>query len=234
MIGFWRAFRNRNPGASVPRLLLWEAICALLYPWLFLFHGFRAYHARNIPTHGPVLLLCNHQSYMDLLVLGPAIRHRHFHPMGRHTLFRGFLGMLIRNLNAIEINQGSERGDIRAIRSVVDRLQRGYLVLIFPEGTRSPDGYIQGFQPGVLLLIRRAKPTIVPAAIHGAFDAWPSGQKFHKPGPRVAVEFGKPIDSDSLLKLPPEHALALLRDTIESLRRGLEDRIARQSARPRS
>jgi len=228
VIGCWRRWRRRNPGAPVWRLLLWESIRHIAFLAMFLAYRVRSFGHRNVPADGPVLLLCNHQSYLDLLALGSALPHRHFFAMARKTLFRSrHFGGLIRGLNAFEVDQ--ERGDIRAIRTAIELLKAGQMVLIFPEGSRTPDGTVQGFQEGVMLLIRRARPTIVPAALEGPYDAWPIGRKRPRLNARVAVEFGNPIPAEELLKLDSRQVLDQLAQQIETMRLQLRERLKTQS-----
>jgi 1-acyl-sn-glycerol-3-phosphate acyltransferase len=65
-------------------------------------------------------------------------------------------------------------------------------VLIFPEGTRSPDGEIKPFKSGFTTLATRTKAAILPVAVDGAYRAWPKREKLPKPG-NALVRYGKPI-----------------------------------------
>jgi len=213
-----RRWRQRNPGAPLWQLLWWEVICQPA-SWLvmFLLYRIRWWGVNNIPRTGPVLLVCNHQSYLDLVTLGIGIHHRHFHSMARSTLFRHPLfAWHIRSLNAFPVEQG--KGDVKSVRTAIDRLKQGHLVLVFPEGSRTPHGRLQPFSPGVLLLIKRAKPTIVPMAVDGVFDAWPIGRSRPIPGGRVGAIYGEPIAADDLLAMDNADAIALLERRVEALR----------------
>jgi 1-acyl-sn-glycerol-3-phosphate acyltransferase len=68
---------------------------------------------------------------------------------------------------------------------------------IFPEGNRSPDGNLLPFQKGVALILRRANVPVIPAAIHGTYEAWPLTRKLWRISP-VRVAFGAPINLDGL------------------------------------
>ena len=93
--------RQINPGASLGRLAFWRLMQTLTWLYVFILYRHRYWGARNIPRTGPVLLVCNHQSYIDPIVLGAGIQHRHLHPMARRTLFRNPLfARMIRTLNA--------------------------------------------------------------------------------------------------------------------------------------
>ncbi|MBI1369569.1 MAG: hypothetical protein GC162_13055 [Planctomycetes bacterium] len=223
-----RTIRRTNPGAPLIKIFWWWTLQFLLRLLLGLAYRHRWYGARNIPAEGPVLLVSNHQSYLDLVLLGTGISHRHFHPMARHTLFRNrFFAALIRSLNAFEVDQS--KGDIRAMRLAIDKLTQGHLLLVFPEGGRTADGAVHPFMPGVMLLIKRAKPKVIPAAIEGAFDVWP----IHASRPKIigytAVKFGEPIDSQTLADLPTHDALSLLHDRVEALRLELRAQMRQRS-----
>jgi 1-acyl-sn-glycerol-3-phosphate acyltransferase len=212
-----RNYRQRNPGQPLAQLLWWDALCLPL-SWAVVsgLYGHRWWGHENVPRSGPTLLLCNHQSYLDLIVLGVGLR-RHFHPMARRTLFdRPSFSWLIRSLNAFPVDQG--RADIKAMRRAIELMGQGHLVLVFPEGSRTEDGRLGAFNPGVMLLIRRAKPTVVPMAIDGVFDIWPIGRPRPKLRGRTGAIYGRPIAADTLLSMPHEQATALLQQRIESLR----------------
>ena len=92
-------------------------------------------------------------------------------------------------------------------------------MLMFPEGSRSPDGALQPFKPGFLLLLRRTKPQVIPVAIEGMFDVWPR----HRSKPRwraraTAVNVGDAVEAETLLAMEDGDALAWLRTRIEELR----------------
>lgn len=221
-------YRQRNPGTSLPQLWWWDGVCKPL-SWLFvrLAYGQRWWGAHHVPAHGPVLLVCNHQSYLDLIVLGVGL-HRHFHSMARATLFaKPLFAWLIRSLNAFPVDQG--RGDVRSVRTAIELLKQGHLVLVFPEGRRTATGRLGDFSPGLMLMIRRAKPTVVPMAVDGVFDAWPIGRKRPSLDAKTGALYGKPIPADTLLAMDAEDATGMLRDRVEALRLDLRARMRRTS-----
>jgi 1-acyl-sn-glycerol-3-phosphate acyltransferase len=83
--------------------------------------------------------------------------------------------------------------DRAALEAMIEHLARGRCVAVFPEGTRTRDGRLGAFRGGAALAARRAGVPIVPAAIQGAFEAWPRHRAL--PLPRaVRVTFGPPLD----------------------------------------
>lgn len=154
----------------------------------------------NVPTDGPLLLLANHQSMFDPVLVGMASR-RYLSYLARKNLFeQPLLSPLIRSLNAIPIDRGFGKDGIQA---VLDALGQGQAVLVFPEGERTYDGTVQVLKPGVSLLIKRLNCPIVPVGIAGAFAAWGRSLKIPQPAPlilppapsTIAISVGQPIDS---------------------------------------
>jgi 1-acyl-sn-glycerol-3-phosphate acyltransferase len=223
--------RQRNPGEPLWKILWWEASRWLYYIILVLLYRYRCWGVRNIPAAGPVLLLSNHQSVLDLAVVGVGLTHRHFHPMAKSELFHNkFFAGLIRSYNAFPVTQ--DKADLKAVRTAIDLLAKGHLVLIFPEGSRTADGLVHDLQAGVMLIIRRAKPTIVPMAVEGPFHIWPMGQAKPKLRGWAGASYGKPIASEDLLKMPSAEASEFLRKTIDNLRLDLREKlVARSSGR---
>ncbi len=210
-------YRQRNPGRPLRHLLWWDLVCQpLSWAALSLCWGHRWWGHHRIPSAGPTLLICNHQSYLDLLVLGIGLR-RHFHSMARKTLFRKpAFAWFIRSLNAFEVDQS--KGDLKAMRTAIDLLKQGHLVLVFPEGSRTEDGRLGPFSPGVMLLIKRARPMVVPMAVDGVFDIWKIHQNKPKLRGRTGAEYGEPIAPDTLLAMEPNAAMKLLANRVQTLR----------------
>jgi 1-acyl-sn-glycerol-3-phosphate acyltransferase len=153
----------------------------------------------NMPARGPVLVVANHQSMFDPVLVGLSSR-RYLAFLARSNLFtqRG-LGPLIRLLGAVPIDRNMGKDGIQA---VLDALGRGRAVLMFPEGERTHTGEVQPLKAGVSLLIKRVTCPIVPVGIAGCFAAWNRfmtlprySPLFLVPGPStIAVTVGEPID----------------------------------------
>jgi 1-acyl-sn-glycerol-3-phosphate acyltransferase len=155
--------------------------------------GLRTTGVKNIPRRGGVLIVANHQSYLDPAAFGVNVR-RPLSFLAKSELFENrIFGGLIRAVNAFPVRQGE--GDVGAVREAIKRLQEGHILLMFPEGGRSEDGEVMKMEAGIGLIIRRAGPTVrvVPAATFGAFEAWPRQHRFPRPG-RVRVKYGEAMD----------------------------------------
>jgi 1-acyl-sn-glycerol-3-phosphate acyltransferase len=167
-------------------------ICRL---WTTLWFDFKAYGARHVPRRGGVLIVANHQSFLDPVLLAVKVP-RPFSFLARHGLFDNrYFGWLIRSLNAFPVRQGE--GDVGAVKETIRRLQEGHALTLFPEGSRSSTGEIGPVQPGVGLIIRRAGVPVVPAVILGSFEAWPRDRKLWRAYP-VRVMYGPPMDLKDL------------------------------------
>ncbi len=222
------ALRARHPGGSLGRILYWQFMHLLCYTWVGPCYRYRAWGVTNVPRKGPVLLVASHQSFIDPILVGLGCHHRQFYAMARRTLWEEstLLGKIMDSLNAIPVDQ--ENADLAAMRRCIEVLKDQQALLIFPEGARTPDGTIAPFAPGIALLMRRAKPLVVPVAIEGAFDIWPRHRKVPRPCGRVGVMFGRAIRSEDLLAMdeePTEH----LRQQCEAMRQELRQRLRMRS-----
>ena len=143
------------------------------------------------PDSGGVLLIANHTSYADPPIAGTACR-RPINFMAKSELFRiPVLSALIRRTHAFPVQRGA--GDQHALRRAVRLLQRGQVLLIFPEGTRSADGRLQPFEPGAAFIALASGAAVVPMAIDGADRLLPRGMPILLPG-KLRLRFGPPVD----------------------------------------
>jgi len=190
---------------------------------LSVFFGLRVVGVRHLPKRGGVLVVANHQSFLDPVAVGCG-RPREFHFLARKTLFSNPLfSWLLRRLNCVPIDQ--EGIGIEGIRNIIARLEAGHPVLVFPEGERTHDGKMQPLKAGIALLFKRVRVPILPAGIVGAYQAWPRWRKYPIPSPvflppndnSIAVAYGEPRDASELLQLPRDEMLALLTSDIARL-----------------
>lgn len=178
-------------GLSVPELFLVMALLNLvvtgiifaLVPefllrflvWLIvsLLYRIRAEGLERIPKEGPALLVCNHVSYVDALILMGTIR-RPIRFVMDHRIFRiPLLSFAFRTAGAIPIASAKEDPECleRAFEAVDRALAAGELVGIFPEGRLTPDGEIQPFRRGLERILERRPVPVVPIALSGLWES---------------------------------------------------------------
>jgi 1-acyl-sn-glycerol-3-phosphate acyltransferase len=153
----------------------------------------RCFGVKNVPKRGGVLIVSNHQSYLDPAVLGVKVK-RPMSFMAKSELFvNKFFGGMITAVNAYPVRQGD--GDVGAVRETINRLQEGHVLVMFPEGGRTENGEIEKMEGGMGLIVRRAGPAVkvVPAAIYGAYQAWPRQNLLPHPSP-IRVKYGPALD----------------------------------------
>lgn len=167
-----------------------RAICRLATTLMF---DLKVYGLGQIPREGGVLVVGNHQSFLDPALYAVQVK-RPSSFLAKSQLFEGhpLFGKLIRNLNAFPVRQGE--GDVGAVRETIKRLQEGHMLCMFPEGGRTESGKIEPLLGGVGLIIRRAGPgvKVVPAAVHGAYQAWSRYRKLPRRWP-VRLKYGPPM-----------------------------------------
>ena len=150
---------------------------------------YRAFGQENLIEEGPAIMAANHQSYLDPPLVGITCRKELYY-LARKTLFQKKLfGPIIARVNARPVDLS--RGDISALRTVINLLKEGHRTLIFPEGTRSLTGQIQQARPGIGMIVAKTLAPVVPMRIFGSFEAWPKGGKI-RPRP-ITVVVGKPL-----------------------------------------
>lgn len=145
----------------------------------------------NLPSTGGVMLVCNHQSFLDIPLVAASTR-RHVCFVARESLARSrFLAFIMRGCGAILIQRGNPSH--RVLREIDAHLRQGDCVAVFPEGTRSKDGRVQPFRQGAVLAARRVGVPLVPAGIRGPIEILPRQRKLPGLG-RTSIRFGSPID----------------------------------------
>lgn len=148
----------------VVRLAIW-LLCRLLY-------RVRTQNVANIPESGGALIVCNHVSYMDALLLSAAsprlIRFVMEEDYANFPIIRHFL----RRAGVIPINAARSQSIRQAFQAVEQALDEGELVCIFPEGRLTSDGEIHSFMRGTDIILQRSTAPVIPVAIRGLWGTY--------------------------------------------------------------
>jgi 1-acyl-sn-glycerol-3-phosphate acyltransferase len=146
--------------------------------------------AEHVPRQGPVLLVANHSSALDPPLVGSACpRPLSFLAKAQLFAIPGF-GALIRRLNARPLRrEGADAGALRTARRL---LEEGAALLVFPEGTRGPEGTLREPKAGAAMLAVLTGAPVVPVFISGSGRALPRGGRLPRPA-KVWVTFGPPL-----------------------------------------
>lgn len=162
----------------------------------------RLFYPERVQVEGPCLIAVNHASFLDPLAVGSFFPGSIYY-LARKTLFHGFLAWLLPRLQALPVDQ--DNPEVSTLKRMVKVLKDGHKLLIFPEGERTWDGYLKtSGEAGVGFVAAKAGVPVLPVRIFGAYEAYPRGAKFPKPG-RVSVVPGPLLDFG---KFPEESGLS--------------------------
>ncbi|MGQ4878339.1 1-acyl-sn-glycerol-3-phosphate acyltransferase [Billgrantia sp. LNSP4103-1] len=191
LLGGWRLVRSPRPFIRFLIFLLVHGCYRL-----------RLRGLEHIPTKGAAVVVCNHVSFMDALVMGGASPRPLRFLMDRPIYESPWLNWLFRLVGAIPVE--SDRRDPGSVRRALEEVSRalrsGEVVMLFPEGRLTPDGEVHAFRRGLETILARDPVPVIPAGLAGLWGSWTS----HCGGPalskrprrlraRVALYFGKPI-----------------------------------------
>ena len=152
----------------------------------------------ELPKDGPLIVVANHLSNADPpLVAGwlTPMLGRQMHILAKAGLFFWPLGPILRALGATPVRSGGS--DIEAYRLAKGFLDRGEILCIFPEGTRSADGVMAETKPGVAMLATRTQVSILPVGVSGTDRFLGRGARFPRLRTRITLRVGRPFVVDS-------------------------------------
>lgn len=217
--------RGPRLGGSVPTPHPWYRFGRyLLRMTVSPFWQVRVFNRHFEPANGGAVYICNHQSFLDPALMGMALR-RPMNFMARDSLFRiPLFKQLIASVNAFPVRRGTV--DFSAIKQAMRRLKAGGQVTVFAEGTRTSNGRIDKFLPGVAVLAQRAARWTVPVVIDGAFEAWPRSQLLPSPG-NVVVQYAPPIPQSEARKMKAEVLIESVRQTLIQMQSDIRRRTGR-------
>lgn len=178
--------RTAPPLPPPPDLLYWLVHGTPRWLWRFA-GGTQVQGMENIPPSGPFLLIANHQSVMDPLLI-QSLCPRPMHAMAKSTQFRTpVIGRIMTHCYGYPVRRFQV--DAQAVRTTLRRLRQGCPVAIYIEGERTWDGRLQQPRPGTVRVALKAGVPILPCAIAGAYDVWPRWSRLPRRG-RISVSYG--------------------------------------------
>jgi len=150
-----------------------------------------AWGLEHLPRTGGYVIASNHASLIDPFAVGLHVP-RQVSFFARKTLWHpGFATWWLDAVGAIPVDRDGGTS-LEAIKRVLDALRRQRVVIVFPEGTRTPDGGLQPAKPGIGFLACRAQVPVVPARIFGSYTAYGRGGGLRL-GTPVSTVYGPPL-----------------------------------------
>ena len=126
------------------------------------------------------------------------------------------LGISMRNAGYIAIDRKNPKNAIKSMNKAAIRIRNGASVLVFPEGTRSPDGNLQSFKKGAFHLALKSGCDIIPVAVVGSNLIAPKGRLRIKKG-KITINIGAPIPIKEYSKTEMNKLISKAYDTISNL-----------------
>ena len=164
----------------------------------------------------PQVVFSNHCSYFDVYCLLAHLPIQ-FRWLAKEELFRiPLFGKAMEYGGYLPIDRSNPRRAHRSVIAAAERIRAGTSIVIFPEGTRSPDGRLQEFKSGGAILAIRAQVPVVPIAILGTYEVMPKGSLRVRPRP-VEIRVGEPISTEGLSQRDREDLLRRARQSILKL-----------------
>ena len=155
-----------------------------------LFFRLKVTGQQNIPQDGPFIIVANHSSLLDPVILGVSVRPKVIFVAAAYLFEIRWLGYLLRKANSIPVQR---ENDIKAIKRALKILQQGGVLGIFPEGGIDRQKDDLPIRAGAAYLATKVGVPIVPIKIKGADKVLPRGAKFIRSLNKIEVEIKKPI-----------------------------------------
>ncbi len=130
------------------------------------------------PRHGPFIAAFNHTSAIDPILAGVSLRRRAYYMAKAELLSVPVVGPWVASMGTFPVRRGEP--DRKALRRAFQILEQGGVLVMFPEGTRSPDGRLQAAEPGAALIALRMGVPVLPVALVGSYRVLPKGARWPK------------------------------------------------------
>lgn len=214
--------QEHAPPRNFVQRLWYLGVQSTCHIFCVLFFRYRCFGSNRVPASGAVLLLTNHQSHLDPVLMGIACQRR-MNYLARKTLFDvPVLGWIIHSVGGISIDRDGP--GLAGIKETLRRLRRGEMVLLFPEGRRTDDGEVGPLKPGFCALARRGNVTLLPVGIDGSYDVWPRARLLPRRG-RINVWIGQPIGPEEVGQHNDEQLIDLIRRRMKACQMAAREKL---------
>ena len=184
----------------------------------------RVFNAERVPKTGPVILAGNHASFLDPPLIGSALP-RDINYLARESLFRfPIVGAVLRSWNCVPVDRDGGGG--AGLKAILNRLEKGGGIILFPEGTRTPDGGLQPARSGIGLTVIKSNAPVVPVRVFGTYEAFNRSMKFPRPH-RVMVKYGQSMMFETLRAEAATCSRARLKEIYQEVANEIMAEIAR-------
>lgn len=156
----------------------------------------------SIPHQGSFVLVANHQSLLDPLILVACIPRKITFLAAAYIFKIPLVGQIVRAVGALPVK--SLKGNYKTMKHSLSRLAKGGVVGIFPEGGVSLDGELRPFMSGWAYLALKTGVPVIPVAISGTREVLPVGRYIPQRS-RIRINIGKPVYIDKKSKIRREH-----------------------------
>jgi 1-acyl-sn-glycerol-3-phosphate acyltransferase len=173
--------------------LYWVVKC-LLTPIVRLIVRVRVEGREHVPRRGPVILAANHRSFLDSIFIPLVVRRRVTFVAKAEYFDDAKTAWFFKSCGQIPIRREGGSASERALESATDVLRAGKVFAIYPEGTRTRDGFLHRGHTGVARLALRCNVPVIPVGLVGTDEVQPVDAKLPALFRRVTVRFGEPID----------------------------------------
>ncbi|PID71920.1 MAG: 1-acyl-sn-glycerol-3-phosphate acyltransferase [Desulfobulbus propionicus] len=170
----------------------------------------------NIEPDQTYIFVANHSSQFDIFSWQGYFPYN-FRWIAKKELFTiPIFGQAMRKVGYIPIDRSKGRQALKSLDQAAKQIATGFSVLIFPEGTRTPNGKLQEFKTGAIMLAIKSGVPVVPIGFNGSYPVLPKGRSLPQPG-TITIRVGKP-EKTSHYKAKDKQALALsLHNAVNSL-----------------
>jgi 1-acyl-sn-glycerol-3-phosphate acyltransferase len=168
----------------------------------------------NIDPQGTYVFASNHESWFDIFTILGKLPMQ-FRWLAKVELFRIFiLGKAMESAGYIPIDRSDSRKAFKSIDMAAERVKNGTSIVIFPEGTRSPDGVLQDFKKGGFILALKSQQPMVPISISGSCKILPKRGRWQIERAVIRMSIGKPIPTAGRTSKDRDWLMEAVRDGI--------------------